>query len=152
MTLKNITNNSAIFTDEKFSDNDLISFANKAISRINTECKTLFPYYEGINATYSAVPGNWQMDLISPYISYGIKMNDSSLSEADRYLDEFYKSLANFKDNLGSLVDKYANGDTVNGISSEFIDNIGFGGVYGIDTSNAINVGFFGNNGNGGSF
>lgn len=152
MTLKTITNNSAIFTDEKFSDNDLMSIANKAISRINTECKTLFPYYEGINAEYISIPANWQMDLISNYLSYGIKMNDSSLSEADRYLDEFYRALNNFKDNLGSLVDKYASGDVVNGISSDYIDNIGFGGVYGIDTSNAINVGFFGNNGNGGSY
>lgn len=152
MTLKNITDSSAIFTDEKFTDKDLMSIANKGISRINTECKTLFPYYTDTNVEYSAIPANWQMDLLSPYISYGIKMNDSSLSEADRYLDEFYKSLNNFKDNLGSLVDKYKDGDTINGISSDFIDEVGFGGVYGIDTSGAINVGFFGNNGNGGSY
>ena len=152
MTLKTITNNSAIFTDEKFNEADLISLANKAISRINNECKTLFPFYESINAEYEAIPAMWQLDLISNYVSYGIKMNDSSLSEADRYLDEFYKSLANFKDNLGSLVEKYDNGDTTNGVSSEFIETIGFGGVYGIDTSGAINVGFFGSNGNGGSF
>lgn len=152
MTLKTITNNSAIFTDEKFSDNDLLSLANKAIARINTECKTLFPYYESMNIEYRAIPSNWQMDLISTYISYGIKMNDSSLSEADRYLDEFYRALINFKDNLGSLVDKYNNGDIINGISANYIDSVGFGGVYGIDTSNAINIGFFGDNGNGGSY
>lgn len=152
MTLKNITDNSAIFTDEKFSEANLLSLANKAIARINTECKTLFPFYNAINETYTALPDIWQLDLLSPYISYGIKMNDSSLSEADRYLDEFYRILNNFKDNLGALVDKYDQGDTTNGISSEFIDNVGFGGVYGIDTSGAINIGFFGNNGNGGSF
>lgn len=152
MTLKEITKNSAIFTDESFSDVYLLSLANKGISRINTTCKTLFPFYTDLNQVYEALPAMWQLDLLSPYISYGIKMNDSSLTEADRYLDEFYKALNEFKDNLVSLADKYENGDTVNGISPEFIDAEGFGGVYGIDTSGAINVGFFGNNGNGGSF
>lgn len=152
MTLKNITDNAAIFTDENFSDTQLISIANKGISRINTECNTLFPYYESISADNTSFPDIWQMDLLSPYISYGIKMNDSSLSEADRYLDEFYRALSNFKDKLGTLVDKYENGDMINGVSPEFIDKDGFGGTYGIDTSGAINIGFFGNNGNGGCY
>lgn len=145
MTLKIIANNSNIFTDENFSDANIISLANKAISRINTECKTKFPFYTEINTNYTAIPVNWQLDLLSNYISYGVKMNDSSVTEADRYLDEFYKSLNNFKDNIGSLVDS---GD----ISSDYVDSNGFGGVYGIDTSGAINIGFFGSNGNGGSY
>ena len=152
MTLKIILKNSEIFTDEKFNEENLISIANKAISRINTECNTLFPFYGSVNDDYTAIPQMWQLDLVSPYVSYGIKMNDSALSEADRYLDEFYKALSNFKDKLGSLVDKYDSGDTINGISSEYLDSVGFGGVYGIDTTGAINIGFFGNNGNGGSF
>ena len=152
MTLKTILKNSEVFTDEKFNEENLISIANKAISRINTECNTLFPFYGSVNDDYTAIPQMWQLDLVSPYVSYGIKMNDSALSEADRYLDEFYKALSNFKDKLGSLVDKYDSGDTINGISSEYLDSVGFGGVYGIDTTGAINIGFFGNNGNGGSF
>ena len=152
MTLKTILKNSEIFTDEKFNEENLISIANKAISRINTECNTLFPFYGSVNDDYTAIPQMWQLDLVSPYVSYGIKMNDSALSEADRYLDEFYKALSNFKDKLGSLVDKYDSGDVINGISSEYLDSVGFGGVYGIDTTGAINIGFFGNNGNGGSF
>lgn len=152
MTLKTILKNSEIFTDEKFNEENLISIANKAISRINTECNTLFPFYVSVNDDYTAIPQMWQLDLVSPYVSYGIKMNDSSLSEADRYLDEFYKALSNFKDKLGSLVDKYDSGDAINGISSEYLDQVGFGGVYGIDTTGAINIGFFGNNSNGGSF
>ena len=36
------------------------------------------------------------------------------------------------------------------GVSPDLIKDEGFGGVYEIDTSNAINIGFFGNNGNGG--
>jgi len=152
MNLQAIIKNSAIFTDENLSVENLLSIANKAISRINTECKTLFPFYTDSTSEYTAIPDIWQYDMISPYLSYGIKMNDSSLSEADRYLDEFYKALSNFKDNLGSLVETYEKGDTANGVSGEYINNIGYGGVYGIDTSDAINMGFFGYNGNGGCY
>ena len=152
MTLETITKNSAIFTDENFSVENILSLANRAISRINVECKTLFPFYDSYTAEYTAIPAISQMDMISPYLSYGIKMNDSSLSEANIYLDEFYKALNAFKDSIGSLVEAYEQGDTTNGISSEYLSTVGYGGVYGIDTSNAINIGFFGNNGNGGSY
>lgn len=152
MTLAEITKNSAIFTDENFSVENILSLANRAISRINVECKTRFPFYTDTTTNYTAFPDIHQFDLISPYLSYGIKMNDSSLSEANIYLDEFYKALNSFKDNIGSLVEAYEQGDTENGISGEYINSIGYGGVYGIDTSDAINVGFFGNNGNGGNY
>ncbi|MEE3417818.1 MAG: hypothetical protein VZQ62_00595 [Methanosphaera sp.] len=152
MTLAEITKNSAIFTDENFSVENILSLANRAISRINVECKTLFPFYESTTAEYTAIPAMHQFDMISPYLSYGIKMNDSSLSEANIYLDEFYKALNTFKDSIGSLVEAYEKGDTENGISGEYINSIGYGGVYGIDTSDAINIGFFGYNGNGGFY
>ena len=152
MKLADITKNSAIFTDENFSVEDILSLANRAISRINVECKTLFPYYKSTTEEYTAIPTNHQIDMISPYLSYGIKMNDSSLSEANIYLDEFYRALNAFKDNIGTLVEAYEQGDTENGISSEYINTIGYGGVYGIDTTDAINIGFFGNNGNGGCY
>ena len=152
MTLKTITDNSSIFTDETFEDVDLLSLANKGIARINTDCGTLFPNYKSINEEYNAFPDNWQLDIISNYVSYGIKMNDSSLTEANMYLDEFYKSLSSFKDKLVTLVENYENGNEENGISPEFIDKTGFGVVFGIDTSGAVNIGFFGNNSNGGSF
>lgn len=152
MKLMDVTENSAIFTDESFSDEYLLSLANKAISRINTECNTLLPFYKDLSTEYDALPDIWQLDLISPYVSYGIKMNDSSLTEADRYLDEFYRVLKTFKDQIGTLVEMYEQGDTTNGMSGEYINSIGYGGVYAIDTSGAINIGFFGNNGNGGSY
>lgn len=152
MTLQTIADNSAVFTDENFDDDDIISLANKGISRINNECSTLFPSYKSMNEKYYAFPDNWQLDLVSNYVSYGIKMNDSSLTEANMYLDEFYKALNSFKDKLGVLVDNYEKGNEENGISPDYIDKTGFGGVFGIDTSGAINIGFFGSNSNGGSF
>ena len=91
------------------------------------------------------------MNIIS---SYGVKMNDSSLSEADRYLDEFYRALDNFKQALGDLVSSYDPNDSTgnSGISPDLVKQEGFGGVYNIDTSNAIDVGFFGADSNGGNW
>lgn len=152
MMLSAIIKNSNIFTDENLSSDSLLSIANKGIARINTELGTRFPEYKTVTEEYIALPASWQLDLISNYMSYGVKMNDSSLSEANMYLDEFYRILNNLKDKLGTLVDTYIAGDTINGISPEFIETEGFGGVYGIDTSGAINVGFFGDMGNGGCF
>ena len=152
MKLIDITKNSEIFTDESFTVDKMLSLANRAISRINVECKTNFPFYKSTTEDYTAIPENHQFDMLSPYLSYGIKMSDSSLSEANIYLDEFYKALNSFKENIGSLIDAYKKGDIKNGISDEYINKIGFGGVYGIDTSGAINIGFFSNNGNGGSY
>lgn len=151
MNLKDIVTNSQFFTDETIDKINYLSVANKAIAIINTECKTLFPRIEDETSLYTYMPKDWLYALLSPYNSYAIKMNDSSLSEADRYLEEFYRALNNFKDNLGSLVENYDENDPDSGVSPDLIAS-GFGGVYEIDTTNAINVGFFGRNGNGGSW
>ena len=152
MTLQEIVNNSQFFTDETVAQINSVSVANKALSIINTECKTLFPFMENLNDAYTYMPRNWLFALLSPYLSYAIKMNDSSLSEADRYLEEFYRALNNFKDNLGSLLATYDETDPESGISADMVVEDGLGGVYQIDTENAINMGWFANNGNGGSW
>lgn len=152
MNLKDIVTNSQFFTDETISSINYLSVANKALAIINVECKTLFPSIESDTTPYYYMPKNWLYALLSPYISYAIKMNDSSLSEAEMYLNEFYRALENFKDNLGTLVTNYDESDPDSGISSDMIADTGFGGVYEIDTSNAINVGWFGYDSNGGSW
>ena len=152
MTLQEIVNNSQFFTDENVVQVNSLSVANKALSIINTECKTLFPFMNSLNDTYTYMPKNWLFALLSPYLSYAIKMNDSSLSEADRYLEEFYRALNNFKDNLGSLIASYEEGDPESGISPDMIVEDGLGGVYQIETVDAMDIGWFGNNGNGGSW
>lgn len=149
MTLKDIVTNSQFFTDESISSVNYLSVANKAIAIINTECKTLFPRIENDTEKFTYMPKDWLFALLSPYISYAIKMNDSSLSEADRYLDEFYRALGNFKDILGTLVESYDPEVEDSGVAPDMISDIGFGGVYQIETANAINVGFFGNNSSG---
>jgi hypothetical protein len=152
MNLKDIVTNSQFFTDETISSINYLSVANKALAIVNVECKTLFPSIESDTTPYYYMPKDWLYTLLSPYISYAIKMNDSSLSEAEMYLNEFYRALENFKDNLGTLVTNYDESDPDSGISSDMIADTGFGGVYEIDTSNAINVGWFGYDSNGGSW
>lgn len=152
MTLTEILVNSHFSTDENITQDLALSTANRAIALINTECKTLFPKFEKFNDVYTYMPSNWLFTLLSPYISYTIKMNDTSLSEADRYLEAFYRALNNFKDNLGALVEDYDETDPESGIDPSLVQDTGFGGVYTIDTSDAINVGWFGNSGNGGSW
>lgn len=152
MTLKEIITNSELFTDEQLSTTNYISAANRAIALINTDCKSSFSVFENDVDSYTDIPRDWLFSLLSPYLSYTIKMNDGSMKEADRYLDEFYKFLTNFKDSLGTLVAIYEDGDIVRGIDPNKMTSIGFGGVYEIDTANAINIGYFNNNSNGGSW
>lgn len=152
MSLSEILTNSQYFTDESIEKINSINVANKALAIINTECKTLFPKMDDINTGYEYMPSSWLFALLSPYISYAIKMNDSSITEADRYLEEFYRALNNFKDSLGTLIAEYDETDFNSGISPDLIVETGFGGVYAIDTENAINVGFFANEGNGGDW
>lgn len=152
MTLTEVIKNSQFSTDESINFDNAINTANKALAIVNTECNTCFPKISSMTEQYEAMPSNWTFALLSPYVSYTIKMNDTSLSEADRYLDEFYRALANFKDSLGNLVANYDGEDFESGISTDYIDETGFGGVYEIDTSNAINMGWFANNGNSGSW
>lgn len=152
MTLTEVIKNSQFSTDENINFDNALNTANKALAIVNTECNTYFPKIKSMTEQYTSMPSNWTFALLSPYISYTIKMNDTSLTEADRYLDEFYRALGNFKDNLGNLVINYDEDDFESGVAPELVDPTGFGGVYDIDTSNAINVGWFANNGNAGNW
>ena len=152
MTLTEIIKNSQFSTDENINFDNAINTANKALAIVNTECNTYFPKISSMTEQYTSMPSSWTFALLSPYISYTIKMNDTSLTEADRYLDEFYRALGNFKDSLGNLVVNYDEGDFESGVSPDLVDATGFGGVYEIDTSNAINTGWFANNGNAGNW
>lgn len=152
MTLKELIDNVDFETDESIEDEQYIDATNKAISIINGHCGTLFSYIDEIDEEYTDIPSRWMRILFDPYIAWTIKMNDTSLNEADRYLEEFYRWLEEFKDALGTLVNMYINGDETNGVNPDYIIDDGFGGVYAINTSNAINVGWFGGQGNGGSY
>lgn len=151
MRLIDITKNSSYFTDEIFQSAELLSFSNKAIARINIECNTYFKDIESLEEDYKEIPKSWLFSLLSPYISYGIKMNDTSLTEARMYLEEFYNTLKSFKDNLYNLVKAYENGDTENGVNPDNVNPVGLGGAYPIDNALTITSMWFGDNTFGGN-
>lgn len=152
MNLQTILNNTQLLTDETVTAGNALVYSNKAIARINNECGTKFPFYQDINSDYPSIPSSWQFDIVGAYLAYSVKMNDGSIREADRYLEDFYRQLENFKDNIGSLISTYEAGDTTEGLNPDLVKKEGYGGVYFIDTEGAIEKGFFGRRSNGGSY
>lgn len=144
MVLQKIINNSNLYTDENLEDSSMLSFANSAIAKINTTCKTNFPEFASTVEDYTSFPDKWLMSMISPFMSYSVKVNDSSLNEADRFFQSFMIELDKFENQIYDMTENYENGDTTNGINPELIDEDGNGGIYEMDTSGAINIGFFG--------
>lgn len=131
MKLEKILSWSESFTDEVQTEGLALAFANKAISDINTEAGTLLPFIDSIEEDYTALPESWFVRFMLSYLNYGIKMNDASLTEAMQYKMEFEIALAKFKDRVSELV------------AEEFIDTSS-PKTYKIDTSNAIDIGWFG--------
>ena len=131
MTLEKIIGWSESFTDEVQTESFALSFANNAIAEINTEAGLKLPFIEDLETDYTALPESWFVRLMVPYLNYGIKMNDTSVGEADRYLQQFQIALIKFKDNARNLVDE------------EFV-NLDEPNMFKMDTSNSIDIGWFG--------
>ena len=142
MNLEQLINTASAYTDETFTASIGMSFANRAISKINTEVNLMLPYFDDDGATsnteYTALPKDWLIGLIVPYLCYSIKKNDGSDTEAERYSQEFYETLVSFKERAGGV-----NPDGTSIISDDYKGD-GFGGVYELDTSDAIDLGWFG--------
>jgi hypothetical protein len=126
-------NTSNNFTDETLSNVNALNFANVAISLINNECDLDLPKFENVLDDYSAIADSWLTNMIGSYLSYGIKMNDASMNEAVEYKTQFLTSLQAFKNS--------PNGAEL--VSNEY-KSADFGGIYGMDTSGAVDMGWFG--------
>lgn len=152
MTLQYIRDHSRETTDENYNDEQIELFARHAISRINTECNTKFPTFGTMGEDYTYIPDDWLLDLVSPFLSYEIKMNDTVLTEAQLYLDWFNERLRKFKEDLAHLVEIY-DGEG-NGINPDYVDTELLSGIYPINTNMALGqYGYwFGYHGNGGTF
>ena len=131
MTLSDITNAANAYTDENFEPTTILYFANEAISKINSELKCNLPIFEDSTTAYTALETKWIISLLIPYVCYSIKMNDSSLNEADRYL-------VIFNDNFLRLI---ANKEIA---ISEAYREEDFDEIYQRDLSTGINTGMFG--------
>ena len=103
MTITDIAIISNDYTDENFSDALVRSFADNAISRINVEIKTKLPSY-AIEGEYIALSDDWQRLIVIPFVCWSIKMNDSSLNEADVYWGQFSQGMELIKKNKRTAV------------------------------------------------
>lgn len=142
MKVQDIMDYSDSFTDEVCTENWARAFINQAIGRINNTLNISLPLLSENDSEYSnkILPDDWQNSLLVIFVCYGVKMNDTSLNEADRYLSLFNEALEALKANLTAIVPPEYQGPSGNGEDSD----AGIGGVYPIDTSNAINWGWFG--------
>lgn len=98
ITVKDLYRISDAFTDELQDVVQGVNYANQAIARINTRIGLVLPFFAGDQDPYDALNINWLKTLVIPYMNWGIKMNDGSLNEADRYLAEFMLALDDFED------------------------------------------------------
>lgn len=132
------------FTDEVCTEEWARAFANQAIARINLELNISLPLLADTEPEYSPdiLPDDWQNALLVIFICWGVKMNDTSLNEADRYLQLFNDALSRLKANLTTVVPPEYQNPSGNGDVSE--DGAGKGGMYPINTNNAINMSWFG--------
>mgnify|MGYP001389429298 FL=1 len=94
MTLREITIAANEFTDERYSDNQVVEYANEGIAYINGKFKVALPlivngedFYEGFTSSF------WTRNLLVPYSAYGIKMNDGSIEEAMIYYARFEEAI-----------------------------------------------------------
>lgn len=137
MKLKQVMSWSDGYTDEVVSNNQAIGYANNTIADINTAFNLSLPFITNVDTDYTAMTDSWFIKFMSPAISYGIKMNDGSLTEAMEYKNKLNVAFYDFEsvDRDLVIVATYITGQATN--------------VHQIDTSNAIDIGWFGNTGSG---
>lgn len=130
MTLQQITDAANAFTDENFRATVVMNYVNEAIAIINAEVNSTLPYFSGIGTDYVALSEDWIRTLLIPYASYGIKQNDGSLNEASTFLSAFRTAFQRLLQNKMIAITEAYRGDN-------------FGGIYLMETRNAINIGWF---------
>ncbi len=96
ITIKKLYEISDAYTDELQEVVGGIKFANQAIAKINTRVGLTLPFFQNEQEEYTALNANWLVTILVPYLNWGIKMNDGSLNEADRYLQDFSEALYEF--------------------------------------------------------
>lgn len=111
MTLNEMSKIANDYTDENIATGMLHSFANGAISRVNIELKSKLPLIDNVE-TYTALDDDWINAIVIPFMCWSIKMNDSSLNEAQIYLFQFQEGLREIKKNKYLAIDEAYRGDS----------------------------------------
>lgn len=131
MTLQSITDAANAFTDESFKATVVMYYVNEAIGMINADLKSTLPFFTSASADYVALDETWIRTLFIPYASYGIKQNDGSLNEASIFLNSFKAAFLQLQQSKTLAIPEAYQSDD-------------FGGIYLMNTENAINIGWFG--------
>lgn len=132
MKLETLMSWSDSFTDETQTGTNALAYANEGIAVVNTKCGLVLPYIETIAEDYTALPQDWFVRFLLNALNYGVKMNDSSLSEAYEYKSRFDIAIYDFNGlNKATIV------------APEYLSTTQ-SSAYQIDTSNAIDIGWFG--------
>jgi len=142
MIITELMTRSDNFTDEQVSVSMAQSYIDEAIAIINTELNLHLPFVD-LTSSYSALNDSWQIRLFLPYLNYGVKMNDTSLTEAQFYKNAFDYALEALRISVSTAVpEEYQGSDNGDGT----YNTDGIGGAYVMDTSGAIpNPGWFAN-------
>lgn len=98
-------------TDEDFQAEQIVSFLNDAISKINTECSANFPNVTVNQDEEYVLPEKWQRQLLVTYASARVKQNDSSQFEYVDLYREFEGSLLQFRSSY-VIPDAYKDAET----------------------------------------
>lgn len=139
MTINEITLLANNITDENYSPQVIIGYVNQVIARINATFDALLPFFTNFDTDYTSLNDNWVRLLFVIHAAYAIKANDGSLNEADRFRQEFEGNFRLLEENRFKSIPLAFQGTQ-------------FGGVYHMDTSLAINVGWFAKRNDGDKF
>lgn len=94
MIISNLVPYSNSHTDEAILTADALRFFNAGVSFINTRLKVHLPLATNAQEDYTAIADHWQIQILGNYMSWGIKMQDGSLNEADRYYEMMLMGLS----------------------------------------------------------
>jgi hypothetical protein len=130
MTLNDIAIQANSLADENYSTTIIKGYVNSSIARINATLNARLPMFTDVNTDYTALSDDWITLLFIPYAAYGIKTNDGSLNEADRFRNEFEINFRLLEENRFKAI-------------PEAYRDTHFGGIYQIDTTVGLNVGWF---------
>lgn len=98
MTVQELMILSNRHTDEEQQQADGLNFFNAGVALINSRLKTRLPRVESIQDNYEALSDTWVVSIIGNYLSWAMKMQDGSLSEADRYRVLFEQGIEDLRE------------------------------------------------------
>jgi hypothetical protein len=120
MQLDDLISSINLVSDEEYDSSEVVPFLNDAISKINIECDSVFPYITPGDTEYTAFPDKWQRSLFIPFGLGRIKQLDSSQFEYTDAYSEFSYNLVIFKSKY-NIPEQYTDNSVVsNPLQTDF--------------------------------